>query len=234
MEANLDVVTGQVNSLAASLAMGGGEAGGASQAQAQNIAEMKAQMGVMTAGNRYAGSCHCIHVTYLNDRLTDLEETMNNSRTTGMPPAASAWCLGWFRSPGRRGYACRSINRRLAGDIAAVSSTCRGVAEAHRTEMKDCRDMIYAEKENAPNVAEDKLLNVAAEIGKLQAAATAQQQASEEMCAYLGSIVGERPAEGKAIKGGFEYFASEIHVLKVAVERLRSAGPHSMQASSSA
>ena len=66
--------------------------------------------------------------------------------------------------------------------------------------MKDCRDMIYAEKKNALNIADDKLLNVAGEIAKLQAVATAQQQTSEEMGAYLGSLVGERPAEGKAIK----------------------------------
>ena len=62
----------------------------------------------------------------------------------------------------RRGDEQALINRRLAGDIAAVSGTCRGVAEAHRTEMKDCRDMIYAEKKNALNVVEDKLLTVAA------------------------------------------------------------------------
>ena len=28
------------------------------------------------------------------------------------------------------------LNRRFAGDIASVSGTCRGVAEAHRGEMK--------------------------------------------------------------------------------------------------
>ncbi len=40
------------------------------------------------------------------------------------------------------------------------------------------------------------------------------------MGAYRGSLVGERPAEGKAIKGGFELFASDLHILKVAVGQM--------------
>ena len=35
----------------------------------------------------------------------------------------------------RRGDEQALLNRRLAGDIASVTGTCRGVAEAHRAEM---------------------------------------------------------------------------------------------------
>jgi len=103
----------------------------------------------------------------------------------------------------RRGDEQALINRRPAGDVAAISGTCRGVAEAHRREMKDCRDMIYEEKKNTLKIVEGKFMNVANEISMLQAVATSQQQTADEMGAYLGSIVGERPAEGKAIKGAF-------------------------------
>ena len=127
----------------------------------------------------------------------------------------------------RRGDEQVLLNRRLLGDIATVSGTCRGVAEAHRDELQACRDMIYAKEKDLLNVVEGKLMNVAEEINKLQAVATTQHQASEEMGAYLGSLVGERPAEGKVIKGAFEHFASEINVLKIAVERLRSHGASS-------
>ena len=127
----------------------------------------------------------------------------------------------------RRGDEQVLLNRRLLGDIATVSGTCRGVAEAHRDELQACRDLIYAKEKDLLNVVEGKLMNVAEEINKLQAVATTQHQASEEMGAYLGSLVGERPAEGKVIKGAFEHFASEINVLKIAVERLRSHGASS-------
>ena len=44
---------------------------------------MKVQMEQMTAGNRLQGDCHCIHVTYLNDRLVDLEALVSRMRTGG-------------------------------------------------------------------------------------------------------------------------------------------------------
>jgi hypothetical protein len=88
--------------------------------------------------------------------------------------------------------------------------------------MRECREIVFMEKKGMVDLIENKMINVAEEISKLQVVATSQHQTSEEMGNYLGSLIGERPAEGKAIKGCFEHFLSEINVLKVAVERLRS------------
>ena len=48
---------------------------------------MKTEIEKMSAGSILDGSCHCTHVTYLNDRLTELETIVKNARapTYGQP-----------------------------------------------------------------------------------------------------------------------------------------------------
>ena len=48
---------------------------------------MKTKIENMSAVNILDGSCHCIHVTYLNDRLTELGAIVKNARapTYGQP-----------------------------------------------------------------------------------------------------------------------------------------------------
>ena len=85
-EANLNVVQGQVNSMSTSLAGAGSNVfAPSSEASsfAQGMTNMKAQMDIMTAGNRREGDCHCVHVTYLHDRLVDLEALVSRMRTGG-------------------------------------------------------------------------------------------------------------------------------------------------------
>ena len=114
----------------------------------------------------------------------------------------------------RRGDEQVLINRRLAGDMASITGTCRGVAESHREDLRKTREKIDILETGLPALLEAKLMNGAEEITKLQAVATNQHQASEGMGIYLGSIVGGRPAEGKVIKGAFEHFHTEINVLE--------------------
>ena len=96
----------------------------------------------------------------------------------------------------RRGDEQALINRRFAGDMASITGKCRSVAEAYCEEFNVQNKKIIDTEKNIHDAGGHKCLNVAEGIAKLQIGCTSQQRASEEMGAYLGLLVGERPAEG--------------------------------------